>query len=130
MFFNSFEPTTPPTDTQNIVFDGAGRLRSFLDGGSTYSYDAHGLRVANLVNSIGQRFHVYARDGKLLYTHDGVQAQRADFIYLGDTLVAERKRPISTETATVTYLHSDFRGTPSVKTNSGGSLASRNLLKA
>lgn len=130
VFFNSFEPTTPPTDTQNIVFDRAGRLRSFFNGASTYSYDAHGLRVANLVNSIGQRFHVYARDGKLLYTHDGAQAQRTDFIYLGDTLVAERERPISTETATVTYLHSDFRGTPSVKTNSGGSLASRNLLKA
>jgi len=103
---------------------------SYLNGGATYLYDAHGLRVRSSASYLGTRYHVYSRAGKLIYAQDEGRDLRSDFIYLGDTLVAQRDQPVFSAGNTVTYLHSDYRGTPSVETNSIGQVQRRNLLKA
>jgi RHS repeat-associated protein len=116
--------------TAQFDFDMAGRLVE-LDGGATkYAYDAHGRRVWTEGSGGLKRYHVYARSGKLMYTHDLGADQRSDYIYFGNTLVAQRVRPLSSEAATVTYLHADYRGTPSVTTNASGTIVDRQLLKA
>lgn len=129
IFYGNFEQGTG-TGTASFTFDKAGRLVSYLNGEANYLYDAHGLRVRTSASYIGTRYHVYSRAGKLVYAQDEGRDQRSDFIYLGDTLVAQRDRSMFSETATTTYLHSDYRGTPSIETNTSGSVLRRNLLKA
>jgi len=68
----------------------------------------------------GIRYQVYSRAGELLYIEDSGSNERSDFLHLGGTLVAERTRPLASETAVTSYLHSDHRGTPSVETAFNG----------
>ena len=116
IFLNGFEEATI-TSTENFVFDQARRLVTTF-GQMTQTYDAHNHRVATVTPMTGTRYQVYSRSGDLLYIEDSGSAQRTEFFNLGGTLVAERTRPLVGETPVISYLHSDHRGTPTVKTDS------------
>ncbi|MCI1711595.1 MAG: RHS repeat-associated core domain-containing protein [Chiayiivirga sp.] len=109
-------------------FDQAGRLTSYLNL-ITHQYDAHGHRVATVFPAWGTRYQVYSRGGELLYVDDLGAQQRTEFFHLNGTLVAERTRPTSSEAATVDYLHSDHRGSPTVKSAPSGGRVYRSRLK-
>jgi len=66
----------------------------------------------------GTRYQVYDRRGALRYAEDSASNERTEYIQLSGQLVAERTRALNASAATVAYLHSDHRGTPSVKTAS------------
>jgi len=76
----------------------------------------------------GTRYQVYSRSGDLLYIEDSGNNQRTEFFQLGGTLVAERTRPLTTESPVISYLHSDHRGTPTVKTDSNSVVNYRSRL--
>jgi RHS repeat-associated protein len=137
------EPSAPPTSADTIFLDGfdasllsttetfgfdqARRLTGF-PGGVTHTYDAHNHRVSTVTPAWGTRYQVYSRSGELLYIEDSGSQQRTEFFHLNGTLVAERTRPLTTETAVVSYLHSDHRGTPTVKTDSASNVHYRSRL--
>ena len=123
---NGFEENVL-TASETFVFDRAGRLTGF-QGAATYEYDAHNRRVKTSTMGWGTRHQVYSRTGDLLYVEDSGANQRTEFFHLNGTLVAERTRPIGNEAATVSYLHSDHRGTPTVKTSSIGTRTYRSRL--
>lgn len=123
---NGFEENTITTQ-EPTTFDRAGRLTTF-SGTFTHQYDAHGRRVASVVPMWGTRYQVYDRQGELRYVEDAGKAERVEFFSLNGTLVAQRSRPLTAETATVSYLHSDHRGTPSVKSAAGGTVDYRSRL--
>lgn len=124
---NGFEENTITT-LEPMTFDRAGRLIAY-NGSFTHQYDAHGRRVASVVPMWGTRYQVYDRQGELRYVEDVGRAERIEFFSLNGTLVAQRSRPLSSETATISYLHSDHRGTPSVKSATGGTVDYRSRLK-
>ncbi len=63
--------------------------------------------------------------GKLLYVEDSRDNQRIDYIHLGGKLVAQRSRPIYTNTATVTYHHADHIGSANFETDAYGDQTQR-----
>ena len=124
---NGFEDSALVTP-ETFTFDRARRLMAYQDV-ATYQYDAHNRRVASIVPANGTRYQVYSRAGELLYVEDAGRDQRIQFMHLNGTLVAERIRPLIDATpVTVNYLHSDHRGTPTVKTSSLGTRVYRSRL--
>lgn len=111
--------------TESMAFDAAKRLVSYAGGGATYAYDAHGRRVSTTVPMWGTRYQVYSRSGQLLYAEDSGLNQRVDYLHLGQRLVAKRSRPMTTTTATTTYLHTDHRLSPSVESGTSGNMTLR-----
>jgi RHS repeat-associated protein len=107
-------------------WDAAGRMTA--GGGEQYRYDAHGRRTRSS-KSTGMRYQVYARAGQLVYSEDSSSGQnkRIDYISLNGRLVAERSRPMSGSTTSTAYLHTDQRGTPSVKTTINGYQIDRDI---
>lgn len=80
-----------------------------------YVYDAHGHRSRSTRNTGTTRHQVYSRAGQLLYTEDTKGNKRIHYVYLGNKLVAQRSRPISTSTATTTWHHTDHLGSATSK---------------
>lgn len=90
-------------------FDFGNRLRTAA--GETYRYDAHGRRT--LSNSAaGELYTMYSQSGQLLWVRDERASQRRQYIYLGGSLLAQRKRPIGDDTPTLLYQHTDALGSP------------------
>lgn len=98
--------------SEAFTFDRAKRLVNA--NGITHRYDAHGRRVL----TIEPMWEVYDRTGTLRYLEDTGNDERIEFVHLGGQLVAEHSCPLNATTATARYLHSDHRGSPSVKTAS------------
>jgi len=94
---------------QVYSFDYGNRLRSAT--GEAYRYDGYGRRVLSNA-SAGNIVSMYGQSGQLLYTSNNRTAKRTEYIYLGGSLVAQRERPTSSETATVKYQHTDALGSP------------------
>ena len=115
------------TSPESFTFDRARRLTAYQDQ-VTYQYDAHNRRVLTTIPNWGNRHQIYSRASELLYVEDTNSNERTQFFHLNGTLVAERSRPLDGETATVSYLHSDHRGTPTVKTSSLGTRVYRSRL--
>lgn len=116
--------------TEPMAFDAAKRLVSYAGGGASYTYDAHGRRVSTSVPMWGTRYQVYSLSGQLMYVEDSGLNQRVDYLHLGNALVAKRARPMSSTTATTTYLHTDHRLTPSVESNTSGDMTLRTRLRS
>ena len=99
-------------------------------GGTTwekYAYDAHGHRTLSTRNTGTTRHQIYTRTGQLLYIEDTKDNQRIDYIHLGNKLVAQRSRPISGSTATLTYHHTDSIQSANVETNASGAQTYRTV---
>ncbi len=126
IFQHGFEDGTQ-TITETLGFDQARRLVAF-QGQVTHAYDAHNHRVRTVTPNWGTRYQIYSRSGELLYIEDSAVQERTEFYHLNGTLVAERTRPLASETATINYLHSDHRGTPTVKTSTAGTRTYRSRL--
>ncbi len=126
IFLNGFDEATI-SSTETFAFDQASRLVTAF-GQMTHTYDAHNHRVSTVTLMTGTRYQVYGRDGELLYIEDSGSNQRTEFFHLNGTLVAERTRPLATESPVVSYLHSDHRGTPTVKTDSNSVVNYRSRL--
>jgi RHS repeat-associated protein len=112
--------------TQELIYDRAHRLTGIgntpgLADIEQYTYDAHGHRVATVRASDGlKRYQVYSKAGELLFTQDHRSNEIAEYVNLDGSLVARRMQPIAGGTLTVTYSHTDMRGTPVVETNAAG----------
>ncbi|MCO7226578.1 RHS repeat domain-containing protein [Pleionea sp. CnH1-48] len=76
-----------------------------------YVYDGHNKRVKT-VDSEGTSYSMYARDGKLVYRK--VNGIHTDYYHLGKKLVAKKKG------SAVTYVHTDYLGSPAAETNTAG----------
>ena len=115
IFRNGFEQALIST-TETFTFDRARRLVNA--NGITHRYDAHGRRVVTIEPMWGSKHQVYDQAGTLRYLEDSGNNERIDYIHLNGQLIAERSRPLNGTTAIPRYLHSDHRGSPSVKTAS------------
>lgn len=110
--------------TQAYVFDQGNRLRE-VSGKETYGYDHAGRRAVTCKVGGACAQFFYDHKGQLLYTQDARNNKRVDHFYLGKQLVAQRDRPMATETATLRYLHLDHLGTPLSETNASKVLTLR-----
>jgi RHS repeat-associated protein len=93
----------------------------------TYVYDAHGHRSRTRRSDGSTRYQVYSRAGQLLYTEDSRNTnageydwQRSDFIHLGNKLIAQRGRPLTNNSQTTRYHHTDLIQSAAVETNTSG----------
>lgn len=128
VFGNGFEDALSAS-TEIFEFDHAHRLSSPLSG-VTHRYDAHGHRVSTTQAMWGTRWQVYSRAGQLLSTEDSGYQNRIDYVHLNGQLIAERRRPLSGSGETLSYLHTDHRGSVSVKTGSTGLVSERRITDA
>jgi len=116
--------------TQVLIYDQAHRLTG-VNNIETYTYDAHGRRIATTRASDAlKRYQIYGKAGQLLFTQDQRSNEIVDYISLDGNLVAQRSQPIAGGSQTVTYLHTDMRGTPVMETNAAGALAQPRTLLA
>ena len=117
-FVADSEPTPRATYWNGKVhnFDYGNRLRSVTDVES-YRYDAHGRRIRAWTPSAGLLYSLYSQAGQLLWQRDARSNKRREYVYLNGSLVAERTRPLSGSTETITYQHTDALGTPVLKTS-------------
>ena len=70
-------------------------------------------------------YPLYSLDGKLLVEDNRQTLKRTEYIYAGGRLVAKKIQPITSGgansgTATTTYIHTDFLGSPVAETSSTG----------
>ena len=93
----------------------------------THAYDAHGHRTLSTRNTGTTRTQIYSRAGQLLYTEDTRDNQRIDYIHLGGKLVAQRSRPLTTNTATTTWHHTDIVQSANVETSASSAQTQRTL---
>ncbi|HET9049230.1 MAG TPA: RHS repeat domain-containing protein [Chiayiivirga sp.] len=98
----------------------------------TYVYDAHGHRTRSQRSDGSTRYQVYTRAGQLLYTEDSRYTnageydwQRSDFIHLGNKLIAQRGRPLTSNSQTTRYHHTDHIQSANFETNASGAQTQR-----
>ena len=111
---------------QAYVYDALNRMTQVTNK-ETYLYDdAHGRRVqVNKTSDNKKNYPIYSLDGKLLVEDNRQTLIRAEYIYAGGRLVAKIIQPITSDgansgTATTTYIHTDFLGSPVAETDSAG----------
>ena len=100
--------------SRSFTYNRAGQM--VQSGGNSYVYDGNGKRVKT-IDSKGVSYSVYGSNGKLMYRQEN--GQHKDYYYLGNTLVAKKKG------STVTYVHTDYLGSPAAETNSNGDVLAR-----
>ena len=115
------------TSGGTYAFDYGNRLRTVVAPSAptttyNYRYDADGRRVRQDSAGGSLRYSYYAKDGRVLWQRDEPAGKRISNVYFADSLVAEYSRPISGNTVTISYLHTDALGSPIAKTNSSGSV--------
>ncbi|HET9049227.1 MAG TPA: RHS repeat-associated core domain-containing protein [Chiayiivirga sp.] len=92
----------------------------------TYVYDAHGHRTRSQRSDGSTRYQVYTRAGQLLYVEDSrnnsgdYDWQRSDFIHLNGKLIAQRGRPLTSNSQNTRYHHTDHIQSAAVETNTSG----------
>jgi RHS repeat-associated protein len=99
----------------DYTYDGASRLSSVVDGGTTtasYVYDAANRRVKK--SESGATTYYVWEGGQVIAEYDGTGALQVEYIYLGARLVAKEAY------GAVTYYHSDQLSTR-LSTNDVGS---------
>jgi RHS repeat-associated protein len=102
---------------QSFGFDYGNRLRN-SGGVSQYLYDGHGRRVRYTGTGVTPYLYSqYDQTGKLRWQRDEQTNQRIRYIYLGNRLVAEHRKPIGINTPTIEYLHADALGSPIARTD-------------
>lgn len=104
----------------SYAFDVGNRLRSVA--GLSYRYDGLGRRVRQDSGGGQRRYSMYAQDGRVVWQRDEVAGRRINNVYFAGSLLAELSRPLGSETATVSYVHTDALGSPIAKTNSAGAV--------
>lgn len=102
------------------AFDYGNRLRS--SAGQSYRYDANGRRVRQDVAGAQLQYSQYAADGRLVWQRDEAAGKRISNVYLAGSLLAEIARPLSGNTTTISYVHTDALGSPIAKTNAAGTV--------
>ena len=105
------------------TFDYGNRLRTAL-GTESYRYDAHGRRILTQSPS-GKSFALYGADGALLWERDERASARLEYVYLGGSLLATRRRPIGSTSETVYYYHNDALGSQVALTDAAGAVSQR-----
>ncbi len=98
-------------------FDYGNRLRN-TGSLEWYAYDGQGRRILSCTPT-ACAYQQYSLSGQLLYMSDNRNALRAEQIYLGGSLVAQRQRPTSSEVVTLRYQHTDALGSPIAVTDAG-----------
>jgi RHS repeat-associated protein len=98
---------------QGYVFDVGNRMRG-ATGIASYAYDGHGRRAWTNFNNLRTRWQMYSTAGKLHYTADSLRGATR-YIYLGERLIAESNSQIGT-----TWTHTDYLGSPVVRSSSTG----------
>jgi RHS repeat-associated protein len=93
-------------------------------GVGRFEYDGHGRRTVTWRADGTAKVDFYTVDGKVRYKTDNWEGGGTDYIYLGDQLVAERKRPWRSARGTV-YTHTDHLGSPVLRTTVAAQVYSR-----
>ena len=104
----------------SYAFDYGNRLRATAN--QNYRYDAQGRRVRQDVAGSQLQYSQYASDGRLVWQRDETTNQRIANAYLAGSLLAEISRPLTGNTTTIRYLHTDALGSPIAKTSSTGAI--------
>ncbi len=104
----------------SYAFDFGNRLRATAN--QSYRYDAQGRRVRQDVAGSQLQYSQYAADGRLMWQRDETTNQRIANVYLAGSLLAEISRPLTGNTTTIRYLHTDALGSPIAKTNASGAI--------
>jgi len=104
----------------SYAFDFGNRLRTTAS--QSYRYDAQGRRVRQDVAGSQLQYSQYAADGRLLWQRDETTNQRIANAYLAGSLLAEISRPLTGNTTTIRYLHTDALGSPIAKTSATGAI--------
>jgi RHS repeat-associated protein len=75
--------------TQGFTFDRADRMTA-ATGKESYTYDGLGRRVgvAHMQSAGSKTYHVYSKDGQLLFGFDEDTQRATDYVYLNGSLVA------------------------------------------
>jgi RHS repeat-associated protein len=108
---------TVSTDNRTYVYDSSNQLIQVLDNSNQiagYTYNGAGQRIKKVTQSGTKIFH-YDLKGHLIAETDEDGEMIAEYIYLGEKLLAMITKP--SETEIVSYFHNDHLGTPLILTN-------------
>lgn len=105
------------TNDRNFIYNSSNQLIEVWDNTNQiagYTYNGAGQRIKKVTQSGTRIFH-YDLKGHLIAETDEDGEMIAEYIYLGDQLLAMITKP--SETEIVSYFHNDHLGTPQVLTN-------------
>jgi len=108
---------TVSTNDRTYVYDSSNQLIEVWDGANQiagYTYNGAGQRIEKVTQSETRIFH-YDLRGHLIAETDEDGEMIAEYVYLGDELLAMITKP--SETEIVSYFHNDHLGTPLILTN-------------
>lgn len=123
-----------------VTYDAYGNMTKFGNDAYTFNADSQ-LTCVNCTNATTKQAYAYGADGNRVLvtkgtakTHEFVGAdgnqlieleaatnKHTDFIYLGNTRIAQKEKT-GTAAAVVSYLHNDLLGSPILSTNAAGAV--------
>jgi len=114
--------TSDNNGARTFTYNNAGRLWQVYENSilvATYTYNALGQRTRKVTDQ-GTTFYHYDLNGKLISETTDFFASAKDYVYMGNTPVAQIDIGLTTET--VNYLHTDHLNTPRRATNQAGNI--------
>jgi RHS repeat-associated protein len=108
---------TVSANNRTFVYDSSNRLNTVQENSTTiaeYVYNALSQRIKKVTQSGTKIFHYDLRGHLITETTQG-GTMIAEYVYVGDRLLAMITKPAETEI--VSYFHNDHLGTPQVPTN-------------
>ena len=114
--------TSDNNGARTFNYNNAGRLWQVYENSAlvaTYTYNAVGQRTRKVTDQ-GTTFYHYDLNGKVISESTDFFASAKDYVYMGNTPVAQIDIGLTTET--VNYLHTDHLNTPRRATNQAGEI--------
>jgi RHS repeat-associated protein len=108
---------TVSANNRTYVYDSSNQLIEVWDDTNQiagYTYNGAGQRIKKWTSSETRIFH-YDLKGHLIAETSQGGAMIAEYVYVGDQLLAMITKPVETEISS--YFHNDHLGTPQVLTN-------------
>jgi RHS repeat-associated protein len=111
-------------NSQVLAFDVANRLTQ-VTGLQNYRYDGLGRRVQTTDADGKTTFWQYSQAGQVVYASEARLSRNTNYIYLGNTQIAQRHMAWGSGAVSVEYQHTDALGSPVAETNSTGAVVAR-----
>jgi len=108
---------TTSANNRTFVYDLCNQLFQVWDGSNKiaeYTYNGAGQRIKKVTQTETRIFH-YDLWGHITAETDQYGTMIAEYVYIGDQLLAMITKPAETEV--VSYFHNDHLGTPQILTN-------------
>ncbi len=124
---NKIGDITVDSQGRHFLYNAAGQITEAVSAYGAlgyYNYDSHNRRV-NSFSSLGNLYYHYDQAGHLIEVTDGTGALIRDYIWTDHVPVAMITKDAVTGVETLTYIETDYDGTPREATDQSGNIVWR-----